>query len=153
MMILKKKVPLYKIRATIKALIFSMNRMRQRYSLTKEERLRGVKNIQELFEQGQSILQYPIRAVYLLKKDGSGSFPKVLFSVPKRRFKKAHDRNLLRRRMKEAYRLHKDWAEPNAEHLLSEPLVAFTYIGNEPISFNEIEKAMLELLHRLKQRM
>lgn len=119
--------------------------MRQRCTLTKEERLRGKKNIQELFEHGQSLLQYPLRVVYILKQNESGAFAKVLFSVPKRRFKKAHDRNLLRRRMKESYRQHKNWSEGRL-------ILAFSYIANEPASFKDIEKAIQILMDRVNQR-
>ena len=125
--------------------------MEQRYSLSKEERLRGTKNIQKLFENGQSILQYPIRVVYLSLNEGNNVGPKVLFSVPKRRFKKAHDRNLLRRRMKEAFRQHKILLQGKAEASQKALFVAFTYIANEPVAFKQIENAMQALLLRLNQ--
>lgn len=68
---------------------------------------------------------------------------RVLFSVPKRTFKKAVDRNAVRRRVREAYRLHK--------HRLTQPpaSIAFLYTAKTKISFEEIEKGMKLAFRRM----
>jgi ribonuclease P protein component len=67
----------------------------------------------------------------------------VLFSVPKRQFKHAVDRNLIRRRMKEAYRLNKT--------LLSGAFsIAFIYISKEIEKYEVIEKGMKGALKKMK---
>ena len=77
------------------------------YTFKKEERLCNKKLIDELFHNGSSFLCYPFKVSWLLV-DEPAQFPaQVLFSVSKKRYKRAVDRNLIKRRMREAYRLHK----------------------------------------------
>ena len=87
---------------------------------TRAERLRSLKVIRRLFEEGRSGFVYPFRYLWLADEDEgateivevsatevvSGGV-EVLFSVPKRFLKRANKRNLVRRRAKEAYRLGK----------------------------------------------
>lgn len=97
-------------------------------TLTRTERLRSLKVIRRLFEEGRSGFVYPFRYLWLAAEDEgateiveastteiveasatevvSGGV-EVLFSVPKRFLKRANKRNLVRRRAKEAYRLGK----------------------------------------------
>ena len=89
-------------------------------TLTRSERLRSLKVIRRLFEEGRSGFVYPFRYLWLAAEDEgtteivevsatevvSGGV-EVLFSVPKRFLKRANKRNLVRRRAKEAYRLGK----------------------------------------------
>lgn len=76
------------------------------FSFKKRERLSGKKIISSLFQSGRYISSYPIRIIF--KKSDVGHYPaRVVISVPKRLFKNAVDRNLLKRRIREAYRLNK----------------------------------------------
>ncbi|MEZ0483383.1 ribonuclease P protein component [Fibrella aquatica] len=86
-----------------------------------------------------------------------GTLPQVLFSVPKRAFKKAVDRNAVRRRVKEAYRLHKHrLAQVSEENVDKQPItgpvaqIVFLYTAKTKISFEEIEKGMKLALKRVK---
>lgn len=88
-------------------------------TLTRAERLRSLKVIRRLFEEGRSGFTYPFRYIWLVDETAgevaegesvesttSGGV-EVLFSVPKRFLKRANKRNLVRRRAKESYRLQK----------------------------------------------
>ncbi|MEZ0608424.1 ribonuclease P protein component [Fibrella sp. WM1] len=72
--------------------------------------------------------------------------PQVLFSVPKRAFKKAVDRNLVRRRCREAYRLNKCILQKAA---VSPVAITFLYTAKVKISFDEIDKGMKLALKRM----
>ena len=76
--------------------------------------------------------------------------PQVLFSVSKRNFKRAVDRNLIRRRCREAYRLHKAilTANPEVPYPTS---IAFLYLAKEISTYDVIEKAMIKVLNRMAE--
>jgi ribonuclease P protein component len=120
------------------------------HTFKKEERLCNKKLIDGLFHNGSSFLCYPFRASWMLS-DAGQQFPvQVLFAVAKKRYKRAVDRNLLKRLMREAYRLNK-------QSLLYSPLtdvdkrivLSIGYIGKEISDYSFIEKKMLKLLAQL----
>ena len=119
-------------------------------SLSKAERLTGEKNVQHLFEEGKSLIAFPLRIVFLQNSTQTEPI-RVLFSVPKRRFKRANKRNLLKRRMKEAYRLNKQMLHESFTLPTSAQMIAFTYIANELLPYSLIEKKMREALRVLQE--
>jgi ribonuclease P protein component len=81
---------------------------RKKASLVKGERLCGVKAVSELFAGGKFLSDPPLKIIYrTAPAEKSVSTIRVLVSVPKRNFKKATDRNLIRRRIREAWRLNR----------------------------------------------
>jgi ribonuclease P protein component len=88
---------------------FLFIKMRQKgASFRKGEKLCGVKAISDLFSGGKSFLLPPLKIIYrVMPEDPSLEPVRVLISVPKRYFRKAVDRNLLKRRIREAYRQNK----------------------------------------------
>ncbi|MFI3317004.1 MAG: ribonuclease P protein component [Rikenellaceae bacterium] len=80
------------------------------HSLSRAERLRSRGAIRRLFEEGKSGFVYPLRYMWFAEdtaENQSVTECEVLFTVPKRFHKRANKRNLLRRRVKESYRLQK----------------------------------------------
>ena len=71
-----------------------------KYSLPKSERLHAEKSIKELFEKGSSFFLYPFKVLFYVKKEEGNGTAQVLFSVSKKKIKKATQRNLVRRRIK-----------------------------------------------------
>jgi len=83
--------------------------MRQKgASFTKGEKLCGVRAINDLFSGGRPLNLPPLKIIYrVIPEDPSLTPVRVLISVPKRYFRKAVDRNLIKRRIREAYRQNK----------------------------------------------
>lgn len=104
-------------------------------------------------QEGRVVKFPPLQLVYLAIEDEAITHHQVLFCVPKKRCKRAVDRNKLKRTMREAYRLHKHqllpfFAKNPACHLL----LAYLYVGNEThCSFATIQTQMLASIAHLNQ--
>ena len=106
-------------------------------TLPKSERLCGKSTIAGLMDRGKGGVGGCLRYRFLPAEGADAS--RILVSVPKRNFKRAVKRNLLKRRIREAYRLQKQ--------LLPQPLdVMFVYLPREVLSFEEIFTAMTGVL-------
>lgn len=114
----------------------------------KRERLSSKKLIRELFDKGSSFHLYPLRIIWLphpWEKEGADQ---VMFSVPKRNFRKATDRNKIKRRLREAYRCNKHLA--NIENKSRIPyLIVYIYTAKELLDFRKIENKLKASLRRL----
>ncbi len=118
------------------------------FSLKKHEILRSKKEIQELFDHGSSFFLYPFKIHYIPLDNSENT--RVLFTVSKRNFKKAPDRNLLRRRMREAYRLNKNILLSNLKKPFSLS-IALVYISKSVLPFSEIENKLKQVFVRLSK--
>ena len=81
--------------------------MAKQFTLGKKERLKSRKSIEQLFSEGKKIVVSPYRVLYLFTKPEKD--PSLLFAaaVSAKNFKKAVDRNRIKRVTREAYRLQK----------------------------------------------
>lgn len=116
----------------------------------KEERLCSKSEIDSLFHSSSSFVVYPYRVVYAcLPADISAV--KVIISVSKRRFKRAHDRNRIKRLMREVYRLQKsDLLYPFIQGKALNLNFAIQYIAKEELPFKVMNEKMTKLLNQLK---
>ena len=107
------------------------------HTFTKQEKLTSETNIKELFKRGSSFNVYPFRVIYLSHPDQNWLFSQVLISVSSRNFKRAVDRNAIKRRMREAYRLNKS-------KLITPQklLVGYIYISKEILPSSVIHEKM-----------
>ncbi len=108
-------------------------------SFSYEEKLKSKKLIEQLFLEGQSVSAYPMRLVYLQTSFNDNTIVKTGVSVSKRNFKKAVDRNRIKRLLRESYRLHKTTYFNN---ITTQYTFMILYIGNDKPTLNQIETRM-----------
>ena len=106
-------------------------------ALPKSERLCGLKAVGELFQTGKSVSAGCLRCKFLLRRDGEPS--RIVVSVPKRSFKRAVKRNLLKRRIRESYRRQKALLGPGVD-------ILFIYTAAEVLPYEVIYADMASLL-------
>ena len=95
------------------------------FSYNKFEKLKSRKQIELLFAKGKSISAFPVKVFYLPVEHTPVHPVQVGVGVSARNFKKAVDRNTIKRRMREAYRLHK---LPLHEHLVAQQKSVVVFI-------------------------
>lgn len=120
------------------------------HTFRKEERLCSKNHLDLLFNSGSSFLVYPFRVTFFCKDPVIGVPVKVVINVPKKRYKRAVDRNLLKRRIREVYRLNKQSSfYPFVENANTMLLLSIQFVGKEiyPVSF--LEKKLLLVFKRL----
>ncbi len=117
------------------------------HSFGKEERLCRQSAIQELFANGKSFFSYPFKVVASAlptqEPFSNATAARVLFSVPKRAFKRAVARNRIRRRAREAYRKNRISCDNSP---LLQPLnIAYIYIAKREESYQQIEESIQKI--------
>jgi ribonuclease P protein component len=118
-----------------------------RYTLKKHEIIRSRKEIDAIFESGSSFFLFPFRVTYMVRSETPGAC-RLMFAVSRKHMRLATDRNLMRRRMREAYRKNKHKLIEHIGNGISLS-VALVFVGREKISYAQLESKLNAVLLRL----
>ncbi|MFM7022599.1 MAG: ribonuclease P protein component [Flavobacteriales bacterium] len=117
----------------------------------KSERLSSRKIITHLFEKGKATHCFPFKALWS-RETAETSFPaQMCITVPKRSFKKAHERNHIKRKVKEAYRKNKSGFYSALKGQNVKISLLLIYVAKEDLSYSDIESKMITLLSQLQK--
>lgn len=118
-----------------------------RYRFKKEDKLKSRKVIDHLFATGKSFSNFPFRVIWYPGNEKATLQAGV--SVSSRNFKKAVDRNRIKRLMREAYRLQKNILQEHLTQTGRSMSVFFLYQGKELPAYEEVYEKMGTVLKRL----
>lgn len=100
-----------------------------------------------LFKEGNGAKCYPLAVRYSHHAEANpGQLPQVAFSVSKKRIRRAHERQRIRRRIREAYRQNKHLLPPTYARSL---LIMWVYLPSQLESYQRIEKAVVHILQTI----
>ncbi len=120
-----------------------------RQTFARQERLKSPTLISRLFKEGQVLMAWPLRVVWLdlpEKTDDDDAPAQVVITVPKKHFKTAVSRNLMKRRIREAYRLQKaGFYEKLGQRRVA---LLLMFIAREELPFSDIEAGIGKMIKK-----
>ncbi len=118
------------------------------FTLSKKERLCSRKTFENIFEQGKGLSIFPLKILWIVNPGVKKIPVETAFVVSKKKINLAVKRNLVKRRMREAYRQNK--------HILYEPLInkannysiIILYFHNDILKYKDIETALVKAFQK-----
>ena len=124
--------------------------MAKQFTLGKKERLKSRKLISQLFSEGENFPFSPFRVYYLFCPLSNSDSPlQFAISVPTKNFKRAVDRNRIKRLTREAYRLQKISLQEKLEEKKIQLNIFFVYTAKDFTEFNTVKEKLKLILNRM----
>ena len=121
------------------------------FKLNKQEKLTSRTAVERLFNEGHSVMAFPLRAVFRLREPGETPV-KFMITIPKKRIRKAVMRVTLRRRVRESYRLsRRSLLHGSLQQCDVGVDIAFIYLDSMPAPYSVLDTKMTQLLTRISQ--
>ena len=127
--------------------------MARPFGLGKKERLKSRKQIDTLFAEGKSFTVFPIRVTYRFMITEDEPLAQIGVTVSKRYFKKAVDRNRVKRLLRESYRLQKTDLALQLHQSNQKAYLFFIYTDKNIASFEVFKTAMSACLRKLQHKL
>jgi ribonuclease P protein component len=128
--------------------------MSKDFTLGMEERLKSNLSIQELLKHGRTVSSYPLKIYWFLSPDQHQKYPaRAAISVPKRKFRRAVDRNLMKRRLREAYRLNKHVLYNSLDQQEKKIQLIILFLSDEFLPFAQLDNKMRKIIRQLVNKL
>lgn len=126
--------------------------MSAQLTFPKKNKLKSSKLIDSIFSSGKSYYSFPVKTFYKLVDIPEKDIKlKAGFTVPKRLFKKAVTRNLLKRKMRESLRLHKSLLKPQYEESSKCLIIMFVYTSKQIEAYEHIDQSIHSAIQYLQK--
>ncbi len=123
-------------------------------TLSKSERLKSRKSIDRLFKEGAFMGKYPLKMAYIIEELNEQKHPTLFaVSVPKKNFKKAVDRNRIKRLVREAFRINCLEAKSKLIDHQKQMQLMFVYQGKDMPTYVQIEALVKSVLSSLEKKL
>jgi len=132
---------------------FDLTKLNGRQTFCEEEKLKRAVLIDKLFNEGKRLQRNNLTLIFLPAALDTFYPVQAVFTVPKKNFKNAVDRNLLKRRMREAYRKSKFLLYEKLAQEKKQFAIGFIYKGKEITDYNSVENSLNDLLEKLKNQL
>lgn len=114
--------------------------------LPREARIKSRKVIEHLFLEGKSLYYTPVKAFYrLVHNNQDGQAVQITVAVSKKKFRRAVDRNRIKRLLREAYRVQ----QPQQLNTETQYQIIFMYTGHLIPDFKTLHTAVGLLLQQI----
>lgn len=122
--------------------------MAKLFTLSAKERIKSRKDIETLFRSGKAFFVFPFKVIYRMGEEAGGL--QFMVSVPKKQFKRANDRNKIKRQTREAWRTQNLVLKEKMNMSGKKMQVAFLYQSKEGQSFTQISTAIAKAISKLQ---
>ena len=127
--------------------------MTKQFGFGKKEKLKSRKRIEELFTKGKSFVVFPLRVIYQILPSDEEPILQVGVTAGTKYFKKAVERNRIKRLLREAYRLQKTGLSETVRQKRKNVFLFFMYTDKIIPPFNVIKESMNNCLKRVEQKL
>ncbi|MDF1698980.1 MAG: ribonuclease P protein component [Saprospiraceae bacterium] len=124
--------------------------MSEQFSFPSAEKLKSRKTIGQIFSEGFAVKSYPVRIQFIFHSIDHCPAAQVGVSVPKRSFKKAVDRNRIKRQLREIYRLHKKEFIKKLERKNVKIAMMIIYTGKVKPDFESLTTSTLKAMAKIR---
>lgn len=117
----------------------------------KWERITNLNTIEHLFKNGEGVFEFPFKVLYSfdLPTPTKGQM-EIAISVPKKRLKRANERNYVKRLTREAFRLNKQLLLGTLEECERKLSVFLVYVGTTDVNAAQLQQKIIVILNRLQ---
>jgi len=119
------------------------------FSYNKQEKLKSRKLIEQLFKEGRTFTVFPLKVFYLVPAEKLDFYVKTGVGTSSRNFKKATQRNFVKRVLREAYRTEKTPLHEFLQLKNKQAAVFILYIDKAQPVFSTIKAKMPVAIKRL----